>query len=224
MIQVNAYANVWNAMSFDEREQRRMQVIQKVTFNLPIGAISFSDHPLVNAFHHGFNLLIKPSANLHLLDMFGSKSKEFFPILTQRLPKDGASICDLIRTQVNDRYKVEEDPEVWADSPPSLYENAEKFERLLKRYLQGVGHVQHSDLQGLISPEEYRQYAGDSSLRAHKFLLYATGREVLPTHTTVHPRVCESCLLPQAIIDTYSQLVFNHIICEENQTVCLMKL
>jgi len=191
MAQMNVYAAIWNDMSFEERDQRRMQIIQKVTFNLPIGAISFSEHPLVTAFRHGFNLLIKPSANLHLLDMFGSKSKEFFPMLTQRLPKDGASICDLIRSQVNARYKVEEDPKVWADSPPSLYENAEQFERLLKRYLQEVGHVRHSDLQGLISQEEYLEYAGDCALRARKFLLYTTGREVLPTLTTVCPKVCE---------------------------------
>lgn len=145
-------------------------------------------------------------------------------MLTQRLPKDGFSICDLIRTQVNARYKVEDDPEVWAESPLSLYENAEKFERLLKRYLQGVGHVQHSDLHGLISQEEYRQYAGDPALRARKFLLYTTGREVLPSITTVYPKVCESYLMLKALIHTFSKLVFNHIIQEENQIVCLMQL
>ncbi|KAJ3963349.1 hypothetical protein EV361DRAFT_874949, partial [Lentinula raphanica] len=47
-------------------------------------------------------------------------------------------------------------------------------------YLRGVGHVQHSAFQNLLSDREVQKHATDAGLRARSFLLHATGSVSMP--------------------------------------------
>jgi hypothetical protein len=145
----------------------RSQVVSKTVLGLPIGPVSFDDHPIVQAFRFGFDL---PMNSTTVLDTFlGTKSKDLFLVLSERLPKDGDSISAAncicwVGSNISSKLKYEE-----------------AFKEQFFRYLSSPGHVDHPELHRHISNEAYVNYAQDSALSSRLFLRFVTGHMLVPS-------------------------------------------
>jgi hypothetical protein len=59
-----------------------------------------------------------------------------------------------------------------------------QFEHKLHRYITGIGHPEHERIgEDFVSAEERTRNAHSTTIRARKFLRFATGSELMPHGT-----------------------------------------
>ncbi|KAJ3712879.1 hypothetical protein C8R42DRAFT_647302 [Lentinula raphanica] len=173
---VNYYTNYkfaefnerYKALKDAGRRELRAQVLYKAILDFPLGYPStFDDHPYVQAFKMGFNLMFSDGTDL--MKAFPRDTKVFLPYLMQSVPTSGDCI-------------EKEGCIEWQDSfpDPDRRRYALKWKSWFYEYLRGTGHVWHSAYAGLISKADVDKHANDAGLRARSFLLHATGSMSMP--------------------------------------------
>ncbi|KAJ3974867.1 hypothetical protein EV361DRAFT_865822 [Lentinula raphanica] len=150
-----------------DRRYRRLQVLSKNALGLPIGCPAFDQNDLTIAFRKAMDLPL--SQSIHLSELFGKDTKQLFPQLVLRAPENGDVLSQAGCIQ-------------WELSGGS---HDFKFIDQFWEYIKGVGHVWHEDLACMIPAAEYEKHKDDAALRSRLFLLFATGQDLVPTHSKI---------------------------------------
>ncbi|KAK1233246.1 hypothetical protein PQX77_003593 [Marasmius sp. AFHP31] len=154
-------------MSIDARRDTRTQLVALKVLGISIGSFTADNHPILTAFKEVFNMELMH--NHTILSLLGPNSKSILRSLTGSFPETGNDVLPCID---------------WVDS--GISDEFTPYEQLFKlaftRYINGVGHVQHSELDAIMPPEQRVDGKDDPALQARAFLRYLTGEDHLPRH------------------------------------------
>ncbi|KAI0363108.1 hypothetical protein BV20DRAFT_1058329 [Pilatotrama ljubarskyi] len=155
-------------------EHERHGVERTLTCRILLGDPDPTHHPDFIAFKTGFDFMRNAHSVRGLAEEFAGHAKGLLGTLYCRRVRD-------VPEFITERLRFERSP----DASPSAVENEELFRRRLERYLTGIGHPSHPEVDGNVIPHELAEAdRKNRNLRASLLLRMMSGSSLMPLETS----------------------------------------